>query len=168
MKTLLIHDLSPADFASLGLDPSGDITVISDNGTIRHCVGCFGCWIKTPGTCVLQDGYQTMGHLLSECDDLVIVSRCVYGSYSPFVRNVLDRSISYVLPYFVTINGETHHAKRYEHDISLAVHFYGDDITDAERATARALVKANSINLHCSVRNVCFHETPHELGEALR
>jgi multimeric flavodoxin WrbA len=22
---------------------------------LRHCVGCFGCWVKTPGMCVARD-----------------------------------------------------------------------------------------------------------------
>ena len=23
---------------------------------IAHCVGCFGCWTKTPGRCVIREG----------------------------------------------------------------------------------------------------------------
>ncbi|TFG71263.1 MAG: flavodoxin family protein, partial [Anaerolineales bacterium] len=22
---------------------------------IKYCTGCFGCWVKTPGECVVQD-----------------------------------------------------------------------------------------------------------------
>jgi len=48
---LLIHDLSEEQFHLLfpvGID---DMNIISDDGTIHQCTGCFGCWIKTPGTC---------------------------------------------------------------------------------------------------------------------
>jgi len=122
------------------------LTVISDNGRIKPCQGCFNCWIKTPGKCVLNDGYDNMGALLSKCDRMIIISRCVYGGYSPFVKNVLDRSISYLLPYFETKNGITCHQKRYDNSIALIVHFYGE-ISDAEKETARELVKTNGDNM---------------------
>jgi hypothetical protein len=34
-----------------------------------------------------------MGLLHSKCDNITIISQCFYGSYSPFVHNVLDRSV---------------------------------------------------------------------------
>ncbi|MFG6393572.1 MAG: hypothetical protein K1W24_05235 [Lachnospiraceae bacterium] len=61
---ILIHDLSSEQFQSLFPGTYNDLYIISDNGTIRHCTGCFGCWIKTPGKCVLKDGYANMGELL--------------------------------------------------------------------------------------------------------
>ena len=48
---LLIHDLSIKDFKRNFKNLPKDIKVISDNGTIHNCMGCFGCWIKTPGIC---------------------------------------------------------------------------------------------------------------------
>ena len=102
---VIIHDLTPTELGELNLSPSGenestDTAFVSDNGTIRNCIGCFGCWVKTPGTCVLKDGYHEMGKLLSQCDEMVIISKCMYGSFTPFIRNVLDRCIPYLLPYF--------------------------------------------------------------------
>lgn len=38
----------------------------------------------------------------------------------------------------------------------MQVYFYGQNITERERQTARKLVKANSINLDCSVDKVTF------------
>ena len=45
----------------------------------------------------------------SNSGELVLVSRCCFGGPGPFVKNVLDRCISYVHPYFVIKNGEMHH-----------------------------------------------------------
>lgn len=165
---ILIHDLDPQEFTALGLTLASDTTVISDSGTIKNCIGCFGCWVKTPGKCVLKDDYQDLGQLLSKCDELTIVSRCLYGSYSPFVRNVLDRSISFLLPYFMYENGETHHKPRYEHHFPLFVHFYGNDLTKKEQDTARELVEANSINFHCTGNKVCFHNNLQSVKEELK
>ena len=52
---LLIHDYTPEEFAPLAAQYEG-WDVISDDGTIRPCIGCFGCWVKTPGQCVIHDG----------------------------------------------------------------------------------------------------------------
>ncbi len=156
---MIIHDLGQEEFTVLEPPSTGDTIVISDHGKIRPCIGCFGCWIKTPGVCIIKDDYQSMGELLSKCDEIIIISRCVYGSYSPFIRNVLDRSISYLLPYFVQKNDETHHQNRYNNYFKLTVHFYGEDITKAEEKTAQALVKANGINFYSEEECVCFHQS---------
>ncbi|MDR0879124.1 MAG: hypothetical protein LBN09_00295 [Clostridioides sp.] len=155
---LIIHDLSEREFTKLELSQDDDMRIISDDGTIKSCVGCFGCWIKTPGRCVLNDKYNNMGELLARCDELVVISRLVYGSYSPFIRNVLDRSIPYLLPYFTVINGEIHHQPRYENRLDLTVHFYGDDMEEREKETAKQLVIANAVNLYANVKDVNFHK----------
>jgi hypothetical protein len=144
-----------------------DTVVISDNGTIHHCICCYGCWIKTPGRCVIDDAYSHMGALLSQCTRFVIISRCFYGSYSPFVHNVLDRSIPYILPYFQTQNDETHHQRRYDNHIDLIVHFYGK-ISEQERETARKLVTANSGNLFsCKKTEIHFYSAADEVQDIL-
>jgi len=137
---ILIHDVNNIElFLKINHD---EITVISDNGKIKPCICCYGCWVKTPGKCAINDGYNNMGTLLSKCNRLIIISQCFYGCYSPFVKNILDRSISYLLPYFKTKNGETYHPKRYDNSISLTVYFYGE-ISDTEKETAKKYVQAN-------------------------
>ena len=102
---VIIHDMTDERFAALNLSVSAEDVVVSNTGSARYCTGCFGCWLKTPGQCVIPDAYQNMGQLLSRADELLIVSRCSFGSYSSFVKNVLDRSISYVSPFFVIRRG---------------------------------------------------------------
>jgi len=72
---LLIHDLNNAQFQCISPEALNDAYIISDTGTIQHCIGCFGCWIKTPGKCVLKDGYENMGELLSKSAGETIISR---------------------------------------------------------------------------------------------
>lgn len=154
---MILHDLSQQEFEALYPSVDANTTVISDDGAIRHCVGCFGCWIKTPGVCMLKDGYQGMGELLSKCDEAVIISQCVYGTFGPFVKNVVDRSIPYILPYFVMTNGTMRHKKRYKNTFDLTVHFYGD-VTEKEKETAKRFVEAMCVDFHCGKHNVYFHE----------
>lgn len=164
---IIIHDLAQEEFNTLYRNIPSDVTVISDNETIRNCIGCFGCWIKTPGVCVLKDGYHNMGELLSKCDMLIIISKCMYGSFSPFIRNVLDRSIPYLLPYFITKNGETHHKPRYKNYFDLTVYFYGDDLSNEEKKTATDLVAANSVNFYSKNSNMFFSKDINSLKEII-
>jgi multimeric flavodoxin WrbA len=160
---LLIHDLNNEEFQELFTKQMSETIIISDNGTIRHCIGCFGCWVKTPAACVIRDDYGDMGENLSKCKDLIIISKCCYGGFSPFVKNVLDRSISYIHPYFVTRNGEMHHRRRYKNKINLHVLFYGENITEEEKQTAQKLVVANSVNLACNVSKISFVQSTVEM-----
>lgn len=142
-------------------------TVIYNNGDIHHCIGCFGCWVKTPGQCVIKDDYSNMGKLLSECDELILISKCTYGGFSPFIKNVLDRAISYISPYFVTRNGQMHHKRRYDNVISISAYFYGDYITQAEKETAKSLVNANAVNFDGKVADVLFFNSAEEAKAVL-
>jgi len=153
---LLIHDLNKEDFNDLFGTIKGDVKVIDDNNTIQNCIGCFGCWIKKPGECVIADDYNHMGEYLSKCNELIIVSKCFYGGYSPFVKNIMDRSISYIHPYFEVRNNELHHRQRYENHFEMSVYFYGENITQKEKTTAEKLIKANVLNLICDIKNVIF------------
>lgn len=156
---LLIHDLEENVFDELFPILEKDIVVISKSSPIQNCIGCFGCWVKTPASCVIRDNYGDMGELISKCDEIHIISECLYGGFSHFIKNVLDRSISYVHPYFVIRNGEMHHRSRYRKRISLKVWFYGEDMTHNEKDTAKKLVKANALNLNTLDNDVSFFDS---------
>jgi multimeric flavodoxin WrbA len=156
---LLIHDGGNHELLmQIQSDSSESETkLLSPDVPIRSCFGCFGCWVKTPAACVIKDDYQEMGRYMASCDELILVSRCCYGGFSPYVKNVLDRSISYILPYFELREGEMHHKSRYEQRFALTVHFYGDQITPQDEAIARKLVHANGLNFHAASTQVFFH-----------
>lgn len=162
---LIIHDLTQEQWKELALPVDENTKIIDNQGNIRKCIGCFGCWVKTPGQCVIPDEYQKMGELLAQTQELTIISKCSFGSYSSFVKNVLDRSISYVLPYFEIRKGEMHHKKRYENQFSLKVIFYGTDITEDEKSTARKFAQANVVNLNGNVEEVVFVDTLEKIRE---
>lgn len=153
---LLILDFEKEGFSSIMPNSTDCIKIITDDGTIHNCIGCFGCWIKTPAVCVIRDKYGDMGEILSKCDMVTIISKCFYGGFSPFIKNVLDGSISYVHPYFEIRNGEMHHRRRYENHFDLQVIFYGENITEKEKQTAIKLVEANSVNFNCNRHEVSF------------
>ena len=164
MKRLIIYDV-PAEFIVGVTDISEDI-LIDAYQIHRYCIGCFGCWLKTPGTCVIKDGFENMGKGLSEVSEFVLISKATFGSYSSAVKNVLDRSISYVLPFFEIRNGEMHHGERYFNDLKISVVFYGH-MTENEKRTAESLVNANAVNLNAELGKVHFVESMEAIKEVL-
>ena len=78
--------------------------------------------------------------------------------YSPFIKNILDRSIPYLLPFFKIKNKEMHHTVRYKKKFYFDVYFYGENISDEEKKIAKNIVKANCINLNVVNFNISFLE----------
>jgi hypothetical protein len=164
-KKLILHDL--ADPALAGFFDGGGDTVFSAAPAVQYCVGCFGCWLKTPGRCVLPDRGSDFAALLAAHEEIIVVSRLVFGGFSPDIKAVFDRSIGYVLPFFYKVGGETRHARRYDRSPCFRYLFYGPEITDRERQTAEKLTAANVSNLGGGAHSVGFCGSPQECLDLL-
>ncbi|MBR5754346.1 MAG: flavodoxin family protein, partial [Erysipelotrichaceae bacterium] len=154
---LIIHDLNETEWKKISEEYSG-WHVISDDGNIRPCNGCFCCWNKTPGECVIKDGYNEMGKLIHHAEEVAVISRYTYGGFSGFIKNVIDRCLGYVLPQFEVVNGETHHQKRYPEDKPFTFIFHGGSLTDEEKESAARYVEALCHNFRSHVKEVIFLE----------
>lgn len=154
---LLIHDLNEEEWSRIS-EEYKDWEVISDDGTIKPCAGCFGCWTKTPGQCVIKDGYDKTAAKLHKADEVVVMSRCTYGGFSSFIKNVFDRSIGWVLPFFELNHGEMHHKKRYPEDKPFKVIFRGAGISEKEKKAAKRYVNAVCRNFHAKLIDVVFED----------
>lgn len=149
-------------------DAKADVVkIITDDGKINPCIGCFGCWIKTPTTCVIHDGYEHISADILKSEELIIINKGAYGTYSPFIRNLLDRNLSFVLPDFTKRNREIHHKLRYDKQPVFTVYFYGD-MTDKERQTAGKTVYANAINLNGVVNKIAFLSDENAVLDAIK
>ncbi len=153
------------DVKDLALRVTGEHKIIKPDAMVKHCIGCFGCWIKTPGECIIKDGFHCTGWDMGKCEELIMISECLYGGFSSFVKKVQDRGISYVRPDFAIVNDEMRHRRRYFNKIKLSAYFYGEDITEEEKFTAENIVKANAKNFYAAVEKVVFLKSPEELAE---
>ena len=154
---LVIHDLSPAEWDKISSDYAG-WNVVADNGSMHPCIGCFSCWNRTPGRCAIHDGYENMGSLIHRAGEVVVISKYTYGGFSGSVKGVFDRCLGYVLPQFEITKGETHHKKRFDEDKPFTFIFYGPELTDDEKESARRYVQAVCTNIRGHVRDVIFRE----------
>lgn len=164
-QVLLIYDISPEQVESLLPDQSG-YKIIDANASAAFCRGCFGCWLKTPGCCVIKDRLQTIAAQIGCCKEVIILSRCCYGGFSPGVKCVLDRAIAVSLPFFAYRGGCVHHICRYKNHPTLRICFYGVQ-SIFERDTAIRLAAANQINQGFSAVEIFFAADAEHIREVM-
>jgi hypothetical protein len=115
---------------------------------IAPCLGCFGCWVRTPGICVINDDAREIARDVVQSDVVVYATPVVFGGYSPQLKAALDRMISIIMPYFTRIRGEVHHAKRYRrYPRVLAVGLLPRPDPESEEIFS-TLVHRSSLNMH--------------------
>lgn len=122
---------------------------------IANCMGCFGCWTKTPGKCVIRDDATQVYPCIAKSDSLIYISRIKYGGYDSTMKTMLERAIPVQQAFIRIHNGETHHVQR---DVTLkdaTIIVYGE--TDAEEQDIfRNLVSRNAQNMSFRSHEIIF------------
>nr|WP_317399435.1 flavodoxin family protein [uncultured Gemmiger sp.] len=122
---------------------------------IANCTGCFGCWTRTPGRCVIRDDAVTVYPLIAQSDEVLYVSRLRYGGYDTTMKTMLERAIPVQQAFIRLLHGETHHVQRAVAMKKATIIGYGD-ITPAERQIFRNLVARNAANMSFAEHRVLF------------
>ena len=115
------------------------------NMQIAACLGCFGCWVKTPGTCVINDDGRETTRKAIQSDLMVWLTPVTFGGYSSELKKALDRIIPILLPYFQSYQGQIHHRMRYKKYPKLLVIGVQESGIDHEE-TFMALAERNMLN----------------------
>jgi multimeric flavodoxin WrbA len=119
------------------------------NETIASCLGCFGCWLKTPGECVIKDAGSQLPRKVIQSDLVFMLTPVTFGMYSSELKKALDRfPCPVLLPFFKKINGEIHHANRYDKYPSLVAIGVLPNPDEESENIFTTLVGRNGINLH--------------------
>jgi len=115
---------------------------------IAPCRGCFDCWVKTPGSCIVDDAGRELARRCAQCDLLVMLTPLVFGCFSVELKKAYDRLIPLLSPFFTIINDEMHHQRRYRRYPRLLA-LGTCDRADAELAEIfNTLVARNALNFH--------------------
>ena len=81
---------------------------------ISHCLGCFACWKKTPGKCVIKDDMEELIEKFIDSDIVVFATPLYVDNVSGIMKNFMDRLIPIADPHFEKDeNNESRHVKRY-------------------------------------------------------
>ena len=122
-------------------------TVELRNKKLATCIGCFGCWIKTPGQCILNDEGQEIAKTVARSDFMILLTPITFGGYSYQLKKMLDRLIPNLLPIFTKINGEIHHKPRYIKNPKLLALGYLSEHDEESERIFEELVGRNAINM---------------------
>ena len=143
-------------------------TVFKDLSSLKiaNCVGCFGCWTRQPGKCVIRDDAVTVYPLIAESRNIIYVSRVKYGGYDTIMKTMLERAIPVQQAFIRIHHGETHHVQRAVVPKEATIIGYGD-ISDEEKEIFTQLIGRNSSNM-CFENFRVFFLQENELEQAVR
>jgi len=80
---------------------------------LGYCIGCWGCWVKTPGQCISRDASLEMDQAVINADFLIWAAPLKMGFPSELLKRAMDKHLPLIHPYTVVNQGEAHHRKRY-------------------------------------------------------
>ena len=63
---------------------------------VKPCLGCFGCWIKTPGKCVQEDDMADLLPKLREAAIWVFATPLYFDGLSGPLKSLMDRLTSFL------------------------------------------------------------------------
>lgn len=139
---VIIHDLD-TDYEKI-LKAKCDHLIHAD-GKYAGCQGCFSCWTKYPAECFMHDKLWKICRMIGQADELIIITENYYGTYSPYVKAIMDRGIGLSTPFSTYRGGQMHHTLRYGKHDAVKVYVYGD-VLEQERSAFELMVKRNAIN----------------------
>ncbi len=122
---------------------------------IANCMGCFGCWTKTPGKCVIRDDATHVYPCIAASEELIYISRIKYGGYDTIMKTMMERAIPVQQAFIRIHHGETHHVQRNVLPKIATIIAYGDS-DDQERDIFRNLVARNSHNMNFESYEIIF------------
>ncbi len=146
-------------------------TIVLREKKIGNCAGDFFCWTRNPGVCNVDDDNREIAGKLVQTDLVIYLTPVTFGATSSALKRMMDHQIQNLSPFFTTINGETHHQKRYaSYPRVLTIGWLDVPHADAE-SIFRHLAFRNSINMHAtsSVCGIAYEtQSDSELSDSLQ
>ena len=88
-------------------------TVFLQKKKINYCLGCFNCWVKTPGVCVHKDDMPELTEKVRQADCVVIGTPLYVDGMTAQTKTFIDRMMPLADPHFELVDGHYRHPRRY-------------------------------------------------------
>jgi multimeric flavodoxin WrbA len=97
-------------------DAGADVEMVAlREKTIKHCIGCYTCWTKTPGTCIHKDDMANDLFPKWRASDLVIYATPLYNyAMTATLKAFIERTLPSNQPFFEIHEGRMFHPLRYK------------------------------------------------------
>ncbi|EHQ89646.1 flavodoxin family protein [Desulfosporosinus youngiae] len=127
---------------------------------VTFCMGCFACWIKKPGECVINDEMAQINGKIMNSDLVIYLSPIIFGQFSPTIKNVIDRGLPNMLPFFEKRpDGSTMHPPRYDTYPSQIIIGYGDEISKEDKQLFIDITKKHRRSIEVLIYQEPFENT---------
>lgn len=132
---------------------------------IEYCVGCYGCWVKTPGECVNADDSEQVCRRVINSDLAIFASPLRLGFVSPLLKKTIDKLLPLLHTYVGIDQGEVHHLGRYrEYPLLGLLLQAGPDYQNQDQDITSAILRRTALNLKSRlVFSKMMSEPPEEL-----
>ncbi|MBN2387175.1 MAG: flavodoxin family protein [Anaerolineales bacterium] len=128
---------------------------------LRHCVGCWGCWVKTPGECVARDASLEIDRAVINSDFSLWAAPLKMGFPAALLKMALDKHLPLIHPYMVVDQGEAHHLKRYARSPRLGLLLEKEPSTDeCDLQIVTAICARTALNFKSRLEFSLTTETP--------
>lgn len=81
---------------------------------IKTCLGCFSCWNKTPGKCVVNDDMEEILEKILWADTVIWSFGLYYFNVPGKLKMLIDRQLPHVMPFMVKDSKSGGHSSRYD------------------------------------------------------
>ena len=81
---------------------------------IKPCLGCFSCWLNTPGVCSHDDEMSLLFPELIEADILVLATPLYVYGMTGMMKNFIDRMLPIAEPFIEMRDGHCRHVMRHK------------------------------------------------------
>lgn len=99
---------------------------------LRTCNGCYKCWVRTPGHCVLKDDSDLLDRTVIHSDFVLWATPLAMGFPTTLFKKALDKHLPLLHPYMEIDEGEMHHQARYPHYPRVGMLVEKEATTDEE------------------------------------
>jgi multimeric flavodoxin WrbA len=119
---------------------------------IKPCAGCLECWTKSPGLCKIDDDSHDVCRSYINSDLVLFASPIMMGFTSALLKRATDKLVP-LLPYHIElVEGEMHHAARYDRYPRMALLLETEvDTDDEDMAIISDIYARDALNLKSSL-----------------
>ena len=77
-ESTMIFDLILEELKKLNWEV---VSIVLEDKNIDYCTGCFGCWVQTPGECVIKDFEENIVRDMVHSDLIIYLTPIMFGGY---------------------------------------------------------------------------------------